>query len=749
MEYSLDLAGSRVVHDLLDNRASAVVHLDGAITIECGTADMAKYAEGGYRTVWHLGRDGDGGERAALVDGLGGALFLPLDGDPGGVRRGEDGSVVIALRARAARSRQLVSVLLNEIRLGDIAMPTAEWQDYRIEAPASALIDGENKLRFYFRHADTIDGRRTAAAISRIRFGRSGTGGQAGTQAARGLRAEPVMRPAPASRGDGAQATIAALRLETASRLSYYVRLPETQPALVFATAGDGAELAVAIAEEIPREPTGRSRGGETRTVETARTRRTAVWSGRAGERWAEQRVDLSAWAGRVVRLDLLGSGPADWGRPQIVAAPAPDDGVSSRLLPSLDDPAESHRADHVIVWVVSALRGDRVAGSKVPTPAFTRLAREGVHFTRAHTAAPAPGPAHVAMMAGIDPESAEMPPGVSTLAERFRQAGHATALISGNGFINDEAGFARGFSTYHNPMRRRHPFGARILWQKAKRILRRHKDGRTFLYIVTVEPHLPYRPSTDSLQQTWSGEAMPFEPVETMAMAEAVATGRRSLTREERGFITALYDAEVRDADAAFGEMLRDLDELGVRGRTAVILVGDHGEELWERGIFGHGRHLHHEVMDVPLVIAPPAGLSRASRAGRVVSRDVSLTDLHATLLDLAGIAPTVGTRSTSLLGQQSDALPRPILAHLPGVGRSLSLERYKLIVPLRGPRRLHDLRTDPDENVNLMESTPITLRYMRNVFGIAAAYRAAWVGRRWGRVNNVTPAFAADHGL
>ena len=67
--------------DLHDNRASAVVHSGGGLAIECGTADFAKYVEGSYRSHWFLSAE-DSGRRVALIDGLAGALYLPLDRDP-------------------------------------------------------------------------------------------------------------------------------------------------------------------------------------------------------------------------------------------------------------------------------------------------------------------------------------------------------------------------------------------------------------------------------------------------------------------------------------------------------------------------------------------------------------------------------------------------------------------------------------------------------------------------------------------
>ena len=705
-DFSVDVGDRKVAYDLYDNRAVAVVHVGGKLVIDCGTADFAKYAEGRYRARWHLGVD-YGGERASLVDGLGGELYFPIDGDSGGIARARDGSLQISLRARPAKGRQLVSVLLNEHRLGDITMPVAEWDSYSIRAPAATVRPGENKLRFFFRHTGEIEGHRSAAALASIAIGEGPGAGQ------KGLRTASVTR--------GGQ-RMAALRVTAGSRLSYYLRVPERAPELVFAVAGSGA-VAVQIA--------------------SARSSASRLWEGVASAEWAATRVDLNEHAGEVVRLDLVAAKAVDWGRPRVVVAPP---AAPANPQVALGRAAAPRLADHVIIWVVSALRADRFIGDE-GTSGFARIADRGTSFVHATATSSAPGPAHASMLTGRYPESGRIGASAKTLAERFREAGYATALISGNGFVNDEAGFERGFDHYDNPMRRRHPFSARILWQKARRILTNHRDGHSLIYIATVEPHLPYSPSVDSLAAEWSGEAMRFGPADTAALSDAVRNGEERLTVEERRYIEALYDAEVRDGSLAVGEMLADLDKLGLSERTAVILVGDHGEELWERGNFGHGASLFEEVLHVPLVVVAPG-----QATARLDQSDVELIDVYATALAAAGISANAESQGRSLIATAAaddDVMGLPVYSHLPGWGRSLRLGRHKLIVPLRGATQVFDLATDARERVNSYGEQPIVDRYLRNVFSIGVAYQSAWTRQRWGTASNMKAAFAADHGL
>ncbi len=700
-ELSLPLDGQRVAMDLYDNRAVAELVTGGGLEIECGSVRFAAYTEGGYRSPWVMGR-GAKGEPAALVDGLAGELYVPVNGDQGGLVRDKDGSLPIYLDVASAADNQLVSIFLNEHKLADLPMPTQARKSYRVTAPASAVVTGENKLRFYFRHAGELGGTRTAAAFYRIHVG-----GKAPADGA-ALVADVAVH------GDK---RLAALHVSRAGRLSYYLTLPAGHPALQAALAGAGA---AAI-----RITTG-DRGDHA----------AELWSGTAADAWKLIQVDLSDYAGDVVRLDFTGAGATDWGRPRLLLPAAP------AAPPPAGDPA----VDHVIVWVVSALRDDRVGGGDLSTPAFDRLAARGIRY-HAVSAAPEPAAAHVALLTGTHPTGGRLAPEAVTLGERFHEAGFSTALISGNGFVNDEAGFAQGFDVYENPMRRRQPFSARVLWQRARRLLQARGKERSFVYLATVEPHLPYTPSSESLAEEWppSDPTPDISPAGTASLARAVASGARRLTGEERRYIRALYNAEVRDADAALGEAMSDLERMELTDSTAIILVGDHGEEMFERGGFGHGEQLHDEVLRVPLIVVRPG-----HKGAITVARPVPLVNVYATALDLAGIAVNPEAQGRSVLAPwPPGGAPRPLFSELPGRAVSLISGTHKIIVPTHGHPELYDLAKDPGEETDLMGQRPLVERYLRTVLGLSVAFRQVWSPARWGSPANTRAAFAADHGL
>ena len=60
-------------------------------------------------------------------------------------------------------------------------------------------------------------------------------------------------------------------------------------------------------------------------------------------------------------------------------------------------------------------------------------------------------------------------------------------------------------------------------------------------------------------------------------------------LSEEDLTYIRALYDGEIRYVDQHVGALLSQLEQLGLKEKTLLILTSDHGESLGERGVIGH----------------------------------------------------------------------------------------------------------------------------------------------------------------
>lgn len=67
-------------------------------------------------------------------------------------------------------------------------------------------------------------------------------------------------------------------------------------------------------------------------------------------------------------------------------------------------------------------------------------------------------------------------------------------------------------------------------------------------------------------------------------------------------------YDAAVQYVDEQIGRIVEELKDSGKWDETALIVTGDHGEALADRGVYGHPRHyMYDELLRVPLLVRAP----------------------------------------------------------------------------------------------------------------------------------------------
>ncbi|MFQ6040245.1 MAG: sulfatase-like hydrolase/transferase, partial [Candidatus Poribacteria bacterium] len=153
---------------------------------------------------------------------------------------------------------------------------------------------------------------------------------------------------------------------------------------------------------------------------------------------------------------------------------------------------------------------------------------------------------------------------------------------------------------------------------------------------------------------------------------------------------------------DEKIGKLLDALNETGQQDNTMVIYTSDHGEMNGEHGMWRKS-NFYEPSARVPLQITWPGHVT----AGRRICEIVSLVDLTATLLDVAGAPPVVPLDGESLLplmrgsaGNWKDEAFSEYLAH--GVERPMAMLRrgqYKFNYSLGDPPELYDLSEDPKE--------------------------------------------------
>ncbi len=398
------------------------------------------------------------------------------------------------------------------------------------------------------------------------------------------------------------------------------------------------------------------------------------------------------------------------------------------------------------VLWiVVDTLRADHLGpyGYAKPTsPALDALADRAIVFENAYSAAPWTKPSVASMLTSLYPpqhrvlyESTEnqLASSLTTLPEVLKGHGYRTCAISENPYVQPETGFHQGFDLFERvpgfeDFKGQADAGA----AKAIAWIGESSDTPFFLYLHVLDPHGPYTPAEE-----YAGPFLAGLPEETGRIAKGrvgrMLEGEKvvmDLNAQGLAYLEALYDAEIREVDAALGEVLAFLEAEGLTENTIVLFTSDHGEEFLDHGSLRHGYRLYEESVRVPLVLAVPG--RAAQRVDRVVAHHV---DLAPTVLETLGLPVPEEWRGRNLLRAMEDG------AGEPGVFVSTDwrdLERravrrgeWKLIAHEDQDRRhLFHLGDDPDERHDRIGAHPDIAE------ALFEAYRAAT-----GPIPGVTP--------
>ena len=352
---------------------------------------------------------------------------------------------------------------------------------------------------------------------------------------------------------------------------------------------------------------------------------------------WQELEFSLPPGeAGELVlrlRWDRPNGGPASaaavaWGNPVLAPRPAaagrPAAGRPDVLLVTVDTfraDALSHAPGLSAILAGGCLWTVAVAPSNWTLPSYASLltgrapAEHGAG--RARDGSTAAGSRDYRGLQG------ELP----TLAEQFRKAGYATAMVHQNPFLEPWTGLDRGFERY---VRTREDTTLALSvagdwWQRSA--------ARPRLLVVhLMAPHLPYSPpGADEL----GPDPLAALDLEAFFASEHSPEERRrffDLPEQDRLQVSARYRAEVVALDRQLAPWLEEM--LAADPPPLFAFHADHGEELWDSGSFEHGHSFHDAVVRVPVGIVWPGRVAAERRDDAVGAHW-----LASTLLRLAGV--------------------------------------------------------------------------------------------------------------
>lgn len=393
--------------------------------------------------------------------------------------------------------------------------------------------------------------------------------------------------------------------------------------------------------------------------------------------------------------------------------------------------PSRPDRPD-IFVLVIDALRPGHMGCYGYPretTPTLDSLTASGAVFEHALSAANYTLASVPSIFTGVFPsvhgvveEGDRLSDEVTTLAERLRDLGYATAAFAPNPSLGRRFNFGQGFDLYDDKALRndetvpwRHFETAERIQSAALRFLDARPSEPHFLYLHYRDVHGPYVPPPPYDRMFLEGSELrpprQLTPAEISARPDYLTLDGAP---EELDYYLAQYDGEIRYTDDRIAELLAALKQRGRLRRAWIIVTADHGESFLEHGVWNHGSELFEEEIHVPLIIVAPDGRGR----GRRIAYGAQGTDLFPTLLQMAGAPVPAGIQGQSLLSLLEGAVWPERTRFAEGRGRAMvRLGRHKLL--WHGVERrymLFDLQVDPGETRDLLAGRKLDARRLEH---------------------------------
>ncbi len=688
----------------------ALVHLadvdHGGLVVDFGTPARMKYTMGTWQNGW--GTDGTAGDRAFTRLGDGGSIWFHAD-------RAE--ALTVRMRLRKVGSPNLVLYVNGQ------TLRTVELSDgvstYDVPVPAENLRVGENQLMLRATGTSTVGSEQVSIEMDSIHLLRGAEPGEVATPSYASLTRDDA-----GPEGDSRRALV----LPAGTTVSWYAEVP-ARAKLTLGLFGTPAKRVRVRVRPATGEPAD-------------------LLEAEAGGRWVDRALSLEPWAGQVVRIDLEagdGEGAVAVSAPQLVV-PLPE-----RARPDA-------QARNVVVLTIDTLRASKLrpynAQSRVRTPVFDSFVEDATLFENPQSPENWTKPSVASILTSLFPmthrtkqDSSSLPAAALTLGEVYQEAGFQTASFLANGYVSDRFGFKQGWHHYTNYIREGRSTEAENVFREAGRWIEEHADQRFFVYIQTIDPHVPYDPP-DELLRMYDPNPEAYTGIVRNRMTGNqlgdAKVGRLTFSAADAARLAALHDGEISYHDRELGVFLEKLRELGLYDDTVFVITSDHGEEFDEHGSWGHGHSVYQELLHVPLVVRWKA----AGSAGVRIPDVVSTMDIAPTVLEATGVDVPDVFEGRSLVGHLHGAAPPgPPVAFSDFLDdrRVIRAGRWKLILRGNLTWTMFDLEEDPGEERQLDRSNanPVALRYTRILLGqfLGASDRTAWLTGGRGRPAQVLP--------
>jgi choline-sulfatase len=352
----------------------------------------------------------------------------------------------------------------------------------------------------------------------------------------------------------------------------------------------------------------------------------------------------------------------------------------------------------NIVLITVDCLRYDRCGFNGYglnTTPFLDSLANEGNVYERAYSTGPWTSESFPGILAGLqshnssfveNPGFKAIPEDQTTIAEQLRKKGYQTRAVLSNPQLSRERNFDMGFEVYNNlrlesdtsvvkdskdnnswmsgfgmwDMRKKaqdssglkstiyeHSFKM-YRWQQylrdwpsvsADQVIEEFINNLEelsepfFAWTHLMDLHAPLNPDAADKGEFSGGST-----------TELFKSDFKRIRNEYANIYDAQYDSTLQYIDGQIERIWDHLQENNLARDTAVIVTADHGEALFDRGIYGHAamgdefphgsnnHYLYDELLHVPLLVWTPDNSSKR------IEPQFSLKNLHSLVSELTG---------------------------------------------------------------------------------------------------------------
>ncbi len=618
-----------------------------------------------------------------------------------------------APQAPDRQQRQTVTVCVNGHQAGTVRISRRPGNRY-INVPSSVQRAGENVIRFNFAFSSPPaatgtgkDTRALAVGFCSIAFAEGGE--QVKPPSFRSTMLAPIRRwlgdGPPAAEIDGRTGTLVARRAGTIvapiSRPPPHGRLtlrvhspgnphPESVIRRISVTALDGVTT-----RQLAVDGQQHTTSGEPLDLEVSIPAELALRA------VLEIEIDPDEWT-TSLQSPLFRHPPA------IDGGERPDGNT-----PESSSVTNADRADLVVI-TLDAARPDHFGCygyHRETTPHIDRLAARSTVFGSAFALAPytlCSVPTMISGLSfldhGVTARGNSLSQEVTTLAEHLTELGYETGCFTATPNNSHSLGFDQGYDTFWEAWQgatAEEALDPARLSTAAIGWLRGVPEDQPFhLQIHFVPPHEPYDPGPRF--DVFGNESYGGPVDGSLEMIKAIDSGRHTTSSEDLERLIALYDGNLRRADAAVGALLQALEKRRRWPNTVVLITSDHGEAFLEHGRLGHNSTVFDEMLRVPFIFRLPERLHAAHE-----DELVTLADILPTMLSAAGGRPRSAVKGRDLLSVPEQASGASFFVarndrNVPVT--ALRTPRWKLVRSGHNRVQLYDLLADPGEHTNVL---------------------------------------------